>query len=154
MTVWSLQARLSRHLLLWSALSVLGGSVLLLGGFAPLWRGVGLQGVVWGLVDAGIALFGRWQMGRKRARLEDPDAAAVITREARRLRHLLLINAGLDVLYISAGAAVVLTLGTNNDFARGNGLGIILQGAFLLLFDLFYAQRTGRILAHGPPQTS
>lgn len=148
MTPWTLQQRLSRQLLVWSALSVVVGTPLLLS--APFWRGVGLQGLVWGAIDAAIAGFGLWSLRWKRAR-PDADAPAVLAKETRTLRRLLLVNAGLDVLYI-VGGTVVLTQFTTA-FARGNGVGIIVQGAFLLLFDTFYAFQTNRVaatLAHEP----
>ena len=48
-------------------------------------------------------------------------------------RRLLLINAGLDLLYIATG--VVLSTRRDN-LARGFGPAIIIQGIFLLVFDL------------------
>jgi hypothetical protein len=66
MTIWLLQARLSRHLLIWSALSIAAGLVLL---FAPpFWQGVGVQALVWGTIDAAIALFGLRALRRRQAR--------------------------------------------------------------------------------------
>ena len=56
--IWDFQDALTRRLLLWSALSIAAGGILLLAGDA-FWRGFGLQAVVWGAIDAGIALFGR-----------------------------------------------------------------------------------------------
>ena len=149
MTPWSLQQRLSRHLLVWSALSVGGGALLLLFG-APFWRGVGLQGLVWGLINAAIAGFGLLSLRQKRAR-PDANAPEVLAKETRDLRRLLLVNAGLDVLYV-AGGIVVLTQ-FEADFPRGNGVGIVVQGAFLLLFDTFYAFQANHVaatLAHEP----
>ena len=140
MTVWKLQGRISRQLLVWSALSVATGAALLFA--APFWRGVGVQALVWGAIDAGIAGFGLLTLRRKLKR-PDADHPDVLSRETRNLRRLLLINAGLDVLYIVAGVVVLYTFTT--DFARGNGVGIIVQGGFLLLFDTFYAYRTGRV---------
>ncbi len=137
MPIWPLQSRISRHLLVWSALSILGGALLLFFG-VPFWRGVGLQGLVWGLIDAGIALFGLYSVRRKKSSPEanTPDA---LRREGKNLRRLLLVNAGLDVLYVLAGITVLLTFDT--PFAHGNGVGILVQGGFLLLFDSFYAMR-------------
>ncbi len=155
-SIWSLQRQLSRNLLVWSALSVGIGVALLPDIFSwstPFWRGVGLQGVVWGVIDAGIAVFGLVALRRRRARLDDPYAPQSAEREARKLRKLLLVNAGLDVLYIAGGVALTLTFGSGDGFARGNGVGIVVQGAFLLLFDIFYAQRTKRCL-YGIRQTS
>lgn len=145
MTIWKLQGRISRHLLIWSALSVVAGVALLFA--APFWRGVGLQALVWGVIDAAIAGFGLLTLRRKRNR---PDAGRpdVLTKETRNLRRLLLINAGLDVLYLVAGGVVLYAFTT--EFARGNGVGIIVQGGFLLLFDTFYAlrvERSGKVAA-------
>lgn len=140
MTPRPLQTRISRQLLVWSALSIVVGTALLFA--APFWRGVGVQALVWGVIDAAIAGFGLLTLQRK---LKRPDAnhPDVLSREARNLRRLLLINAGLDVLYIVAGVVVLYTFTT--EFARGNGVGIIVQGGFLLLFDTFYAYRVGRV---------
>ena len=142
MTPWTLQQRISRHLLIWSALSVLIGTLLLFG--TPFWRGVGLQGLVWGVIDAAIAGFGLLSLRRKRAR-PDADAPATLAKETRNLRRLLLMNAGLDVLYVVGGTVVLTQFATA--FARGNGVGIIIQGAFLLLFDTFYAFQANRVAA-------
>jgi len=144
-TIWKLQGRISRHLLIWSALSVAAGVALLFA--APFWRGVGVQALVWGVIDAAIAGFGLLTLRRKRNR---PDAGRpdVLAKETRNLRRLLLINAGLDVLYIVAGGVVLYAFTT--EFARGNGVGIIVQGGFLLLFDTFYAlrvERSGKVAA-------
>lgn len=136
MTIWSLQARISRYLLVWSALSIIGGSFLLFP--APFWRGVGVQGLVWGAIDAAIAGFGLASLRRKRRR-PDANTSETLLREARSLRRALLINAGLDVLYALGGVIVLTNLTT--EFARGNGVGIIVQGGFLLVFDTFYAFR-------------
>ncbi len=145
MTVWTLQSRISRQLIAWSALSVAIGVALLFA--APFWRGVGVQALVWGAIDAAIAGFGRVTLRRKLKR-PDADHPDVLAKETRNLRQLLLINAGLDVLYIVAGGIVLYMFTT--DFARGNGVGIVVQGGFLLLFDTFYAlqvERSGKVAA-------
>lgn len=136
-SVGSIQRQIGVLLLVWSALSICAGLLLIFLGI-PFWRGVGLQGVVWGIIDAGIALFGLASSRRKGSR---PDALTptVLRREAKGLRRLLLVNVGLDVVYILAGIIVLLTFDT--PFAHGNGVGILIQGGFLLLFDNFYATR-------------
>ena len=136
--VWAMQRRLGRQLLGWSALSSAAGVLLLIIG-TPFWQGAGLQAGVWGVIDGGIALFGLASSRRRQAR-PDANNPEALQREARNLRRLLLINAALDVLYVAAGVAVVTTLATA--FARGNGVGIIVQGTFLLFFDTFYALRS------------
>jgi carboxylesterase len=46
----------------------------------------------------------------------------------------------MDVLYILGGLALILFLGRDNTFNRGMGWGVIVQGGFLLLFDLLHAR--------------
>lgn len=135
--IWHLQRQIGRRLLGWGALSVVCGALLLLLD-RPFWQGVGVQGVVWGVIDAGIALFGLYTLRRKSSR-PDANTPEVLEPEARRLRRLLLVNTGLDVLYVLAGILVLILLET--PFARGNGVGILVQGGFLLVFDAFYASR-------------
>jgi len=49
------------------------------------------------------------------------------------------VDAGLDVLYIAGGVALVQTLGQTDPFLRGSGWGVVVQGGFLLLFDALHA---------------
>jgi carboxylesterase len=138
--IWDFQDALTRRLLLWSAASMLAGGALLLFGDS-FWRGFGLQALVWGAIDAGIAIFGR--RGANQRLLTNisagGDDVALAVREARNLRRLLWINTGLDVLYVVGGIALITTSGQGDEFARGNGWGIVVQGAFLFLFDLLHA---------------
>jgi hypothetical protein len=101
MDIWQYYKAINRRLLVWSIVSVIAGAVLLV--FGALWQGVGLQAIAWGAIDAGIALIGGWVTRRRRAGLADPSAPEVLIREARNLRRILLINTGLDVLYITGG---------------------------------------------------
>ncbi len=135
MNIWQYYKAITRRLLAWSAISAAVGVAILF--LDPFWQGVGLEAIAWGVIDAGIALVGGWVTHRRRAGLADPSALDVLTREARNLRRILLINTGLDVLYVTGGVA--LTLGTDNLFWRGNGWGIIVQGGFLFCFDLLHA---------------
>jgi alpha-beta hydrolase superfamily lysophospholipase len=136
--IYDYQRLLCRRLLTWSALSLILGVVLLLRGEA-FWSGFGLQAVVWAIIAAGIAAIGMRGLGVKLDRTIDPPQA---NREAARLRRILWINTGLDVLYIATGAIITLTLGQSDPFARGSGWGIVLQGGFLFLFDLLHALGT------------
>jgi hypothetical protein len=137
MDIWHYYRAITRRLLAWSVVSVIAGIVLLFLG--PLWQGIGLQAIAWGVIDAGIALIGGWVTRRRRTRLADPTDLEVMAREARNLRRILLINTGLDVLYVSGGVALALTLGAGSPFWCGNGWGIVCQGGFLFFFDLFHA---------------
>jgi esterase/lipase len=135
--IWDFQEALSRRLLLWAALSIAAGALMVAFAGSPWWRGFGIQASIWGGVDAAIALFGQ-RASRKRRESIAHDREAV-EREARKLRRLLWINAGLDVLYVAGGALLLLTLGVQNLFMAGTGWGIIVQGGFLFFFDLLHA---------------
>jgi pimeloyl-ACP methyl ester carboxylesterase len=145
--LWDFQDLLARRLLLWSALSVTGGLLFLALG-DTFWRGFGLQAVVWGVIDAAIAYFGQRSAARQRTASRGDGKA--IGRAGANLRRLLWINTGLDVLYVAGGVLLVYTLGRTDLFAAGNGWGVILQGGFLLLFDLLHALA----VPNGAPDTT
>jgi carboxylesterase len=135
--IWDFRDMLSRRLLLWSALSIAAGALLVAFGASPWWRGFGLQALIWGGIDAAIALFGQRSSWKRQA--AGPHGPGALELEARKLRCLLWINAGLDVLYVTGGAVLLRTLGMQSDFAAGNGWGIIVQAGFLFIFDLLHA---------------
>ncbi|GIW35052.1 hypothetical protein [Meiothermus sp.] len=111
---------ISARLLAWSVPWTLAGSTMgLLSD--DLWqRSFWLTNSIWAAVNSGIALVGL--LG------SEPDK--------NNLRDLLYINAGLDVLYIAGGVFLALQPDARS---QGAGWAIALQGAWLLLFDLFNA---------------
>ncbi len=128
-------ASLTRTLAVFGASSVAVGGVLALTASSPTARAFGQQTAAWGAINVGIAGFGAWRAGRKPA-------------EEAGLRRTLLVNAGLDVLYVAAGAHVAhhrTTLGGRLDprAARGHGLAVVVQGLGLMALDLTYARRLG-----------
>lgn len=131
MTAASLIDQVTRRLLRWSAASVAVG-LPLAAHQEPVRRSLGQQFVAWGAVDGAIALAGRWANRRKAG----PGAGGA---EEAKLRRLLLVNAGLDVLYVAGGAALAVRRGADDPFWLGTGLGIVVQGGFLLVFDLWHA---------------
>ncbi len=129
-------------LLRWGAGSVIGGAALaLLPGF---WRHFGLQAICWGAIDWLLAM-----AGRRKALLKAEDLVAGDIDEeaahaaAERFRNILLINAGLDLLYIGSGLWLLRAAGDRAD-RRGMGAGILTQGLFLLLFDSILAAEINR----------
>lgn len=142
MDIWQYHKAITRRLLVWSAASVITGVALL--AFGSLLQGVGLQSLAWGVIDAGVALVGGWITRRRRTGLADPFAPEVLAREVHNLHRILLINTGLDVLYVAGGIALALILGVDNPFWRGNGWGIVIQGGFLFCFDLLHVRGTPR----------
>ena len=112
---------LTRVLGAWAAASVAVGAAL---SARPATRGFGRQTAAWGAVDGAIA----WVGARKR-RTSGPT-------DPRRLRRVLLVNAGLDVGYLAAGAWLV-----RDGRWRGDGAAVLVQGGFLLLLDTTAARR-------------
>ena len=117
----SVEQDLVRVLGRWGLGSVVAGAVLSLD---PRTRGFGRQTATWGAVDGVIALVG--------ARRQ----AAGRTTDAGRLRRVLLVNAGLDVGYVAAGAVLL-----RSERWRGDGAAVLVQGAFLLWLDATAARR-------------
>ncbi len=107
-----MEQRLTRVLGGWAAGSLALGSALWL---RPGTRSFGRQTVVWGAVDGVIAL-----VGARRRGATDPE----------RLRRVLLVNAGLDLGYLTAGAWLV-----RDGRWRWDGAAVLVQGGFLLVLD-------------------
>lgn len=134
MNIWQYQRKVSRRLLRWAGFSIAGGLAIRGGG--SFGQSLGGQFIMWGVINAAIALFGNIATQQRIASIENPGALSVRQRENRNLRRLLWINAGLDILYVLFGRRLA---SRQTDNARGHGLGIIIQGAFLFFFDLFHA---------------
>ena len=125
--------RLGRRLSVWGVGSVLAGTVLASCGSSPARRAFGLQTAGWGAIDLAIA-------GAGALSSKPPTAAS--------LRRLLWINAGLDVLYIAAGAHVAVRKPRfggriTADQALGHGAAVVVQGAALLGLDTTHARMIG-----------
>lgn len=116
---------------IWALASIFVGSMLLTlirvrGLASPLLRHFGIQMVAWGVVDGAIVLFGRSTVA-----LRDLDRAVALDR-------FLWFNIGLDVGYVAVGTTLAIfgwyagrRLGV-----VGAGLGVVVQGASLVLLDL------------------
>jgi carboxylesterase len=137
-TIWDLQNKIIQRLLIWSATSAIAG-IFLIFSSAPFWHAFGIQAVAWGLVDAAIAVFG-W-LNIRRIPVEGRKSSQVKIKEAQKLSRILWINAGLDFLYITAGVILVIFPGASDASWSGHGWGIIVQGGFLLFFDVLHALR-------------
>ncbi len=87
----------------------------------------------WNLVNLGIAGFGFYSALNADMTLTGTEALQSLQKFDR----ILLINAGLDLLYIGTGAWL-WNRGhrKNSDRLLGYGKSVVLQGSFLLLFDL------------------
>lgn len=137
--LWQFQIILTRRLGLWSVGSILLGLGMLTFG-APFWNGLAYQFIGWGLIDLLIAWGGASATRRRRARLTEVQAIASIPQETRKLRRILWINTGLDVLYMLGGTLTAIFL-RSHPFWLGSGLGILIQGTFLFFFDWMHARQ-------------
>lgn len=141
------QAQLGKRLLQWGRLSVVVGAILALiprhsRHAAGAWRGFGFQAVAWGAIDAAI---GKLSLRSARAKASAPESHTPEAQQAARraLRRVLWINTGLDVGYVAGGVALARAKGRQSSFRRGAGWSIVVQGGFLLLFDLVHALLLG-----------
>lgn len=136
------QRRALQPLLFWGIVSsILGALMLPFGGFT---RHFGLQAAAWGVIDVLLAMAGRRRALLKAEALAEHSLdESAATHEAERFRGILWFNAGLDVLYIVAGLFTALRFADRPD-RRGMGVGITVQGVFLLLFDALLARDVER----------
>ena len=128
METQKLVRQLGRALITWSIASIIAGVILLLVPVGLL-QGIGLQSVLWGIIDILIAVVGVFRNKEMPA-----DKAARFLR----------INVFLDILYMLVGVLLGVLLGVFlwvDSFILGNGIGIIIQGAFLFILDLYFYRR-------------
>ncbi|MBY4013545.1 hypothetical protein HQP04_17500 [Rhodococcus fascians] len=121
---------LGRRLAVWGGVSVLAGTALAARGSSPARRAFGQQTAGWGAIDVAIAGAGALN-------------SSVPTSKS--LSKLLWINAGLDVLYVAAGAHIAVRKPNfgrriTADQAIGHGTAVVVQGAALLLLDTAHAR--------------
>lgn len=149
-SVWQRQERVSRALARWALASIALGAGL-------WWDGArdgtarraafGQQTVAWGAVDAVIAALGDRRRRARLTALADADLAdgELQRRERAGLRRLLVVNAGLDVGYLAGGVAWARR---GDPASRGHGAAVVVQGLFLLVFDLWQARAVARDPGH------
>ena len=115
----AIQEQLLAGLLLWALVSLGSAVVGLYLQPSEFWRSFWLMSGIWGLIDGLIGWF---------AMIGEPSPTA-------RLLPILQVNAGLDLVYVTV-AIIMLTRKT--PMLRGFGLGVLLQGGFLLIFDSYF----------------
>jgi hypothetical protein len=137
------QQRRLRILFGWGAGNTIAGLPLMLSA-SPFWRNVGMQATSWGVIDAVLAVAGLAGARRKEIQLEMGALAEDAAREeARSFQRILLINAGLDLLYIAGGVSLAQR-SPRQPSRQGMGIGIALQGLFLLVYDALLAREVGK----------
>ena len=90
---------------------------------------------MWNVINLGIATFGYYN-----AVNSDPSSMTnlEIIKDFNSLQNLLLLNAGLDAAYIATGFYLKerAKISSSSERLRGYGNSLLLQGGFLLLFDV------------------
>ncbi len=126
-------------LLFWGILSIIIGSALQLNS-QPFWKQFGIQSLLWGAIDAALALFGLNGANKKEERYALCELNTTEQqKDARSFYRILLINTGLDIGYVAIGVWLMQHFSTRPNL-RGMGLGILIQGLWLFLFDGFVSQ--------------
>jgi len=122
--VYSHEDLAANVLLGWGGVSFVSGGIMAFTG-DNFSRGMGIQNMLWGATDAGIALWIKnTEQERKGLRGREE--------EEKWFRDLLALNFFIDFAYIAVGTGM---LAWGNDDIKGHGAGIITQGLFLLTFD-------------------
>ena len=135
MSIWQFQKALTLRLLAWAFACIVGGVWLLR--LSQFWRGIGSQFVGWGAINALIALFGSASASHRMKTHPEALEPEFMDKETRSLTRLLWLNTFLDVLYMAGGFSWASRRKDQN-FQRGIGWGIVVQGAFLFFFDLIH----------------
>ncbi len=136
--IWQYQFILARRLAWWGAVSFAVGIPSFL--VEPALRGFGLQMMVGGLILAALAVGSSLLVIRRRKALPDPQAKDAVEKEARNLRRLLKWMIPLDVIFVVVGLVLIFTVGRKNVWWMGTGIGVVVQGLFLLGFDWYHAK--------------
>ena len=123
-----IELEISFILLVWGLLSIVGGLTFLYFN-NPFMDAVGFQFIVWGAIDAIIAIFPSIIKALKKENKEQ---------NLNKLKNILLVNSFLDLGYIVVGCLIFIGFFQINQY-NGHGVGVIIQGIFLAVFDTFYA---------------
>ncbi|MCB0034400.1 MAG: hypothetical protein KDE51_10290 [Anaerolineales bacterium] len=142
MSFWDFSDTLSRRLLAWSSFSI-GSGLGLSKVENEFLQGAGMQFATWGAIDALIALIGKRNTHKNR-QLPQEEQQPKQEAEAIKLRNLLWFNTFLDVFYVLGGVWLWRNKGADSRKWRGHSVGIIIQGGFLFLFDLYHAFKVPR----------
>jgi len=133
--IWDYENVLTRRLFLWAVVNILVGIGLMI--FADgLWVPFGLQLLIWGAVEVGLAWCGMRMAGKQ---LYKRHAREEEEKEAARVRRVLWYAAGLGALVLACAAVSVYFWQPESLFWRGAGIGMLVQCIFLIVFCMRHA---------------
>lgn len=141
--IFAFQHAILPVLLGWAAGSVTSGVLWMCSPRSWL-RGLGGQFVGWGLVNGVIALLGLAGAEKNHLRLLDGQISTTEhDHQAHIFENIVWVNAVLDVFYV-LGGRWYSNRNPDDAVRRGAGVGIMLQGAFLLVWDIILGTLTRR----------
>ena len=117
-----LSRSIGRLLLVWAIASITIGLISLFSYPVSILAGIGLQAIIWGTIDAVIAAY---ILVKQKEQSVEKIASTVYK------------NLYLDVVYQIVGVLIIVTL-FQDPYLLGNGIGVIIQGFFLFVLDMYY----------------
>jgi hypothetical protein len=111
-----------KRLIAWSIASITFGTVMILSTPGTVLAGIGVQAIIWGAIDVAIA--------RSILLKRKEQSIAKITRTVS-------FSIYFDIIAQVVGL-IVIVLFFQDPYLMGNGLGVVIQGFFLLLLDRSY----------------
>jgi hypothetical protein len=106
------------------------------GATRSLVQAIAAQCLLWGLIDAGFALFGLRQAQAADRAGTSPQTVSREFADRDRVVRVLHFSGKLDVIWLALGILLVaIGAGMRNAAMVGHGGGVMLQGGFLMWFD-------------------
>ncbi len=100
----------------------------------------------WNLMNLGISGFSHYSVYRKS---QKNWSISEMTEQKRKVERAIVINIGLDLLYVLGGFALKYAASKNQNLDpatyHGNGNSLILQGGYLLFYDAIFVKRLKKI---------
>lgn len=119
----------------WGGLNLISGVIGIAAAKDDEWKAFHEMNAIWGAVNGGIAIMG---YAGSRKELEEKLSCSKLLQRYEGTKRLYLINAGLDVIYMGAGGLLWQHgdhTANNAAMWRGFGKSLVVQGAFLFVFD-------------------
>ncbi len=123
----SIETEIKFNLLVWGSCSIIGGATFIYFD-NDFMKTLGFQFIIWGLIESIIAIGPSILRSiRKKPHIEN----------LAKLKNILIINVFLDIVFVAVGSLIFVGIFEIYQY-NGHGLGVIIQGAFLVIFNTYY----------------
>jgi hypothetical protein len=136
--IWQYQYLLTKRMAFWGVGSFATGIPMIF--MEPFLRGFGLQAMIWGAINMGIAVFAALRITKRRENSPDPADREIVAAEATKLRKLLILMIRCDFIYLLIGLLIIFIGGRKDAWWMGTGISVFVQGLFLLGFDWYHVK--------------